>query len=75
MAVDWERPYTREEWLEQLPTFGGHSRIPADKLAELLTGIGDVVDAAGGNFTMGYTAVALTATTPVKKEASQSSTD
>lgn len=59
---DWERPYTRNEWLEQVPTFGGHSQIPPDKLAELLTGIGDVIDAAGGNFTMGYTAVVITAT-------------
>ncbi len=59
---DWERAYTRDEWLEQVPTFGGHSRIPPEKLAELLSGIGDVVDAAGGSFTMGYTAVVVTAT-------------
>ncbi|MDA8263890.1 MAG: hypothetical protein M0T79_00805 [Actinomycetota bacterium] len=59
---EWERPYTRKEWLEQLPTFGGHSRIPEEKLAELLRGIGDVIDAAGGSFTMGYTIVVVTAT-------------
>ncbi|MDA8302023.1 MAG: class I SAM-dependent methyltransferase [Actinomycetota bacterium] len=59
---DWERPYTRAEWLEQVPTFGGHSRIPEEKLADLLRGIGDVIDAAGGSFTMGYTAVVVTAT-------------
>jgi len=23
---EWERPYTRDEWLEQVPTFGGFSR-------------------------------------------------
>ena len=59
---DWERPYTREEWLEQVPTFGGHSRIAPEKLAELLSEIGEVIDAAGGSFTMGYTAVVVTAT-------------
>lgn len=59
---DWERPYTRDEWLEQVPTFGGHSGIPAEKLAELLAGIGAVIDAAGGSFTMGYAAVVVTAT-------------
>ncbi len=59
---DWERPYTRDEWLEQVPTFGGHSKIPPERLAELLAGIGDVVDAVGGSFTMGYTAVVVTAT-------------
>lgn len=60
---DWERPYTREEWLEQVPTFGGHGQIPPAKLADLLAGIGGVIDAAGGSFTLGYSAVVVTATT------------
>jgi SAM-dependent methyltransferase len=59
---DWERSYTRAEWLEQVPTFGGHSRLPAAQLDELLTGIGDAIDAVGGRFTMRYAAVAVTAT-------------
>ena len=25
---DWDRPYTRDEWLEVLPTFGGYSQYP-----------------------------------------------
>jgi len=57
---DWDRRYTRDEWLEQFPTFGGFARIPADTQAELLAGLGDVVDAAGGAFTAHYTAVAVT---------------
>ena len=59
---DWERSHTRDEWLDTIPTFGGHSQIPPEKLAELLTGIGDVIDAAGGGITVGYTAVVVTAT-------------
>ncbi|HTV12895.1 MAG TPA: class I SAM-dependent methyltransferase [Acidimicrobiales bacterium] len=58
----WERAYTRHEWLEQVPTFGGHTQITPEKLAELLAWIGYVVDAAGGSFTMGYTALVVTAT-------------
>lgn len=58
---DWQRPYTTAEWLEAVPTFGGHAHIPAEKLAELLSGIGDVVEAAGGSFDMGYAAVVVTA--------------
>jgi SAM-dependent methyltransferase len=58
---DWERPHTRDEWLEQVPTFGGHSQIPPATLEELLAGIGAAVDAAGGSFTMHYTAIAVTA--------------
>jgi SAM-dependent methyltransferase len=58
---DWERSYTREEWLEVLPTFGGFSQYPADAQRELLAGIGAAIDAVGGSFTMGYTAVVATA--------------
>jgi SAM-dependent methyltransferase len=60
---DWERPYTKDEWLELVPTFGGHSRFPPAKLDELLAGIGSAIDANGGGFTMGYAAVAVTAAT------------
>lgn len=58
---DWERSYTRDEWLEQVPTFGGHSQFPPGKLEELLAGIGAAIDAVGSSFTMGYAAVVVTA--------------
>jgi SAM-dependent methyltransferase len=58
---DWERDYTREQWLEQLPTFGGHSRFPPAKLNQLAAGIGAAIDATGGGFTMRYAAVVITA--------------
>ena len=58
---DWDRPYTREEWLEQVPTFGGHSQIPPAQRQELLAGIGAAIDAMGGSFTMRYATVAVTA--------------
>jgi SAM-dependent methyltransferase len=57
----WDHPYTREQWLEQVPTFGGHSQIPPARLRELLAGIGAAIDAAGGGFTAHFTTVALTA--------------
>jgi len=59
--VDWERSYSKAEWLDQVPTFGGHSLFPQGKLEELLSGIGEVIDEAGGSFTMKYAAVAVTA--------------
>jgi SAM-dependent methyltransferase len=59
---DWEQPYTREEWLDTVPTFGGiGSRLPAATLAELTAGIGAAIDAVGGSFTMGYATLAITA--------------
>ena len=58
---NWEHSYTRREWLEQVPTFGGHSQFPPAQLGELLTGIGEAIDAVGGSFTMRYIAVVVTA--------------
>ncbi len=58
---EWERPYRRDEWLDQVVTHGDHSQFPADKLERVLAGIGIAIDAVGGAFTMGYTAVVVTA--------------
>ena len=58
---DWDRRYTRDEWLELVPTFGGHSQIPPAQLAELLAGIGAAIDAVGGSFTTHYATVAVAA--------------
>jgi SAM-dependent methyltransferase len=57
----WERPYTRDEWLDLVPTMGGFGGLPEDTQAELLAGLGAAVDAAGGAFTMGYATLAVTA--------------
>lgn len=59
LRFDWRTTITRDEWLAQVPTMGGHSRIPAPKLDELLTRMGEAVDALGGEFTMDYSTVGL----------------
>lgn len=58
---DWERAYTRHEWLEQVPTSGGHNQLPPGTLDLLLAGVGAAIDAVGGSFTMRYAAVVVTA--------------
>jgi hypothetical protein len=58
---EWDRHYTRDEWLDMVPTMGGMSQVAADKLEQLLAGIGEAIDAAGGDFTVNYTTVAVTA--------------
>jgi SAM-dependent methyltransferase len=58
---DWERVYTRDEWLDMVPTSGGHSRLPSATVEELLAGIGAAIDAVGGAFTMRFATVAVTA--------------
>jgi len=60
-SFDWERSYTRDEWLDQVPTHGDHGQFPAATQAELLAGIGAALDAAGGGFTMRYRTLVATA--------------
>ncbi|MEN3536331.1 class I SAM-dependent methyltransferase [Microbispora sp. ZYX-F-249] len=57
----WQRFYTRDEWLDQMPTSGVLTRLPPDTLAEVLAGVGDAIDAMGGGFTMSYVTVVVTA--------------
>jgi SAM-dependent methyltransferase len=56
---EWTQTYTRDEWLDALQTTGG--AIPQSNLGDLLTGIGDAIDAAGGAFTMDYLTFVVTA--------------
>jgi len=57
----WEQSYTRDEWLDLLPTSGALTRLPAANLEEVLEGVGAAIDAMGGSFTMPYTTVTVTA--------------
>ncbi|GAA1894484.1 class I SAM-dependent methyltransferase [Streptomyces durmitorensis] len=58
---DWERSYTRDQWLELLPTTGGLTQLRPDQLAEVLDAVGGAIDSLGGRFTMHYTTLAATA--------------
>ncbi|GII01358.1 methyltransferase type 11 [Planobispora takensis] len=58
---DWEQSYTRDEWLDLLPTTGGLTRLPAATVEEVLEGVGAAIDSMGGAFTMPCTTVAVTA--------------
>jgi hypothetical protein len=57
----WERTYTRDEWLDQLPTIGALTPLPPDSQAEILKEVGEAIDKLGGTFVMPYTTVAVTA--------------
>lgn len=58
---DGHRSYTRDEWLDQLPTLGLYTRLPPDTLDALLTGVGEAIDALGGTLEVDVTTVLLTA--------------
>jgi SAM-dependent methyltransferase len=58
---EWDRPYTRDEWLEQVPTSGFAARLQPDAMQQILAGIGAAIDVAGGSFNAHYTTVVVTA--------------
>jgi SAM-dependent methyltransferase len=57
----WQRIYTRDEWLDALPTSGAASQLAPDVLARIVGGIGAAIDAVGGSFLVHYNTLALTA--------------
>ncbi|GAA1955977.1 class I SAM-dependent methyltransferase [Catenulispora subtropica] len=58
---DWRQTYTRDQWVDLAPTFGGHALLPRDTVAELMADIGAEVDKVGGSFVIEYATVAVTA--------------
>jgi SAM-dependent methyltransferase len=58
----WQRTYTVAEWLDELPTAGLLTRLPQDRLDELLDGVAMSLDAlVSGAFAVGYTTSAIIA--------------
>lgn len=58
---DWERHYTRDEWLDQMPTQGSLTRLSPDQTSQVLAGVGAAIDGLGGSFTMPFATVVVTA--------------
>ena len=58
---EWEWTYTRDAWLDQMPTTGVLTTASPEAVAEVLAGAGAAIDAAGGSFVAQYTTVVLTA--------------
>ncbi|MEU3623662.1 SAM-dependent methyltransferase [Amycolatopsis coloradensis] len=58
---DWERVYTRDEWLDQLPTFGSLTWVELAPRKKILAEVGAAIDGMGGRFTSRYATVAITA--------------
>jgi hypothetical protein len=59
---EWQRHYTRDEWLDHLPTTGPLTQLAPDQLSAVLEAVGTTIDSIGGRFTMEYTTLAAAAT-------------
>jgi SAM-dependent methyltransferase len=60
-VYSWQKIYSRDEWLDHLPTHSDHQMLAPSRLAELLAAVGELVDSRGGAFSMTYETVALIA--------------
>jgi hypothetical protein len=58
---DWEFTYTRDAWLDVMPTQGAFTRFPAERLAPVLEAVGAAIDVRGGAFAMPYATMAVSA--------------
>jgi SAM-dependent methyltransferase len=60
--VDWDQHFTRDAYLDLVPTQGNMTRLPPDTMAQILDAVAGAIDAIGGSFTMSHSTVAVTAT-------------
>lgn len=56
---EWQRDYTREEWLDHLPTTGPLTQLKPEEITTVLDAVGGAI---GGGFTMDYVTLATVAT-------------
>ncbi|WP_443068676.1 hypothetical protein [Streptomyces sp. NBC_01361] len=49
---DGEQSYTRDQWLDLLPTTSGLTQLHPDQPAEILDAVGGAIDSFDGRFTM-----------------------
>jgi hypothetical protein len=60
-SFHWERTYSRDEWLDQIPTHSDHRTLRPEVLTTLLEHVRAVIDANGGTLTIGHTTELLLA--------------
>jgi SAM-dependent methyltransferase len=57
----WSRPYTRDQWLDQVPTQSDFAVLPPGDRERFLRAVGDALDDLGGWFEMRFEAVLISA--------------
>ncbi|RPF22916.1 class I SAM-dependent methyltransferase [Myceligenerans xiligouense] len=59
--IPWLVEFTRDAWVDQVPTLAWHERLSPRALSRVLDGNAKVIDALGGTVTMPYTTLTLLA--------------
>jgi SAM-dependent methyltransferase len=59
--IPWQVEYTRDAWVDQVPTMAWHERLSPKALDRVLQGNADVIDSLGGTITMPHTISVTTA--------------
>ncbi|HEX7096284.1 MAG TPA: class I SAM-dependent methyltransferase [Acidimicrobiales bacterium] len=57
----WQHRYTRDEWLDLVPTHSDHRTLPPPVLSRLLDELGAAIDAMGGSFGLTYETIVVSA--------------
>lgn len=60
-SYEWDHRYSKDEWLDQLPTHSDHRVLPPDVRAAAHAAIGDAIDRLGGSVPVYYETVLMTA--------------
>lgn len=61
-SFSWSCHYTRDQWLDQLPSHSDHAALEPEVRDRLLDDVGRAIDAFGGSFLMAYDAILISAT-------------
>ena len=59
---EWVHEYSRDQWLDELPTHSSHRLLDAAVLAAILREVAEAIDGLGGTLVTDYTTNALLAT-------------
>jgi SAM-dependent methyltransferase len=58
-TYEWQREYTTESWLDELPTHSGHRILSPTVLSQILEQVGAMLESRGGELHVDYRTAAL----------------
>jgi hypothetical protein len=53
-SYSWQKSYTTDAWLDELPTHSGHRTLPAGTLSTVVEEVGELIEGLGGQIVVDY---------------------